>query len=157
MRFFIAYWLCFQLPFIDRNVVHLPESPMGTCQGSTKYHSAHFFMLICDAVRIVDDSSDVSTSLELSAEEMTKEWGIFEVLLFTCFPQWIRGISVLSWGNLLIFVWISQALVELIDEGTSLEYQCVHEGFTFWYLRRIDWQVFDIFTVWQTFGVFVLS
>ena len=88
-------------------------------------------MLICDAVRIVDDSSDVSTSLELSAEEMTKEWAIFEVLLFTCFPQWIRGISVLSWGNLLIFVWISQALVELIDEGTSFEYQCVHEGFTF--------------------------
>ena len=42
-------------------------------------------MLICDAVRIVDDSSDVSTSRELSAEKMVNEvgniWG-FAVYLF---------------------------------------------------------------------------
>ena len=86
MGFFTSIWLKKDTTISDRNMVHLPESPMGTSQGSTKYHSDHFFMFTCDAVRIVDDSSDVSTSLELSAEEMRKEWGKFEVLLMTCFP-----------------------------------------------------------------------
>lgn len=75
MGFFTSIWLKKDTTISDRNVVHLPESPMGTSQGSTKYHSDHFFMLICDAVRIVDDSSDVSTSRELSAEKMVNEVG----------------------------------------------------------------------------------
>ncbi len=47
----------------------------GPVRVQQKYHSDHFFMLICYAFRIVDDSYDVSTSRELSAEKMVNEVG----------------------------------------------------------------------------------